>query len=416
MSNERPYRLAGNFEGSDPLEGVPDEYREAYLESLHNHLTEEEIAIKQWEESEKADAIERLNGPLFPARSGLAFLMEDDIPIQAYVPDFIYTGALNALVGSPKAGKSTLGWAMLLAMMGGQEFLGKKTVAGRVLYISEQSDRSFGTQMKERLPKGVYERIMGHPKFSFMTPDDHWKTIDRRVDNHSEKVSVPILTWRDRLDWWKKAVKAVKPAVVVIDTFNQYAAFDSEGGENNNAEIASRMLELNELKKEHPAIGVLLLCHTNKASHSGNGKFLDLIAIRGGSAFAGAMDHVVLLNKPQTQHSQPSRERYIHIESRMTEERRFVIEWQADGTYREIPEGQSKPDAPKKVDLKQQVFEALAVNPDLVVLPVREIVKKLGEYPFQVPAGQTTVHQVLQEMKAMPSFKNLFAPKKQPSK
>ena len=342
----------------------------------------------------------------------MAFLLEKDIPIQAYVPDFIYTGALNAIVGSPKAGKSTIVWAMLLAMMNGKEFLGKKTVPGRILYISEQSDRSFKTQMKDRLPNRMYERIVGHSKFSLMTPDDHWKMIDKQVANsngngsHSEKVSVPILTWRDRLDWWKKAVKAVNPSVVAIDTFNQYAAYDGESGENDNAMVANRMLELNELKREHPALAVLLLCHTNKASTSTGGKYLNLTAIRGGSAFAGAMDHVVLLNKlHQPDDAPPSRERFVHIESRMTEERSFPVEWLEDGTYQEIPETASK--VGKKQSKLDKTIKILMASPELAEMKSLRVIKKELEDSYQLVVGKDLIAQALEAIDGLPRFKKL---------
>jgi len=394
MSKHPPAAYGG------PIHEPPADATPQQLEAWHEFLEEEakaptaeELAIKQWEECQLAEAIAERNAKTYPAIAGITLLMETDVPTEAYVPEFIYTGALNALVGSPKAGKSTIVWSMLLSMMRGQPFIGHKTVPGKVLYITEQSKISFKKQMKERLPQGMYEAIVGHPRFMLMTPREHWT-------EPVEGKSSPILDWPDRLDWWTKAINAVHPSVFVIDTFNQYAAYDTEGGENDNANVAARMLELNNLKRDHPALAVLLLCHTNKAASARGKGYLDLVDIRGGSAFAGAMDHVVLLNRLPTPANQPpSRERYVHLDYRMTEESKFMVEWQPDGSYLEVPEGKQVIAKPKVESKLGQAVSILLANPKLQELSGRHLSKRLHEAPYQLKIGPTTTSQALNEVK-----------------
>jgi len=91
-----------------PVEDI-DEHYAAYLEHRRQTADDpehpddvraaEQSWIQQWESQMREARIAEVDQDIFPARSGIAFLQRERIPVEAYVPGFIYTGALNALVG-----------------------------------------------------------------------------------------------------------------------------------------------------------------------------------------------------------------------------------------------------------------------------------------------------------------------------
>ena len=255
-----------------------------------------------------------------PAWSGQALLDAPEPPLVAYVPDFIYAGCIAALVGRPKAGKSTFMWSMIHELMRGKNFLGKETrVPGNVLYVSEQSRYSFKEQLN-RLPEEMGKAIMKNPKFFVMLPEHHLVT---RLNNQESNAT----SWQERLGLWKQAVKATQADLLVVDTFGQYADLGPQG-ENDNAMMAKRILEFRQLQKERPSLAIVLICHTTKAS--GKKRFLELQDIRGGSALAGGLDHGVTLQKTA---SGPQNMRYINMESRMLGDKKLAVSMLENGSF-----------------------------------------------------------------------------------
>lgn len=261
-----------------------------------------------------------------PAWSGKAIFSAPEEPVTAYVPGFIYAGCISAIAGPPKAGKSTFVWAMFEQLLQQRSFLEQKTeLPGSVLYVSEQGRVSFKRQLL-RLPEGQGERILLNDKFFAMLPEHH---IVKRLNN----IETGAVDWNERMKLWKDAVKATKADVLVIDTFGQYADLGPQG-ENDNSMMAKRIFELKALLKDNPRLAILLIHHTVKARSKGV-KFLSLNDVRGGSALAGGLDHVVMFNKP----SFSKKARFITIESRMTEDDKRVVVWMENGTFADVGGG-----------------------------------------------------------------------------
>lgn len=253
-----------------------------------------------------------LHAPHFaPAISGPAFADRPTNPIPAYVPGFIYSGCISAIVGPPKAGKSTFTWSMIAALLESRPFLGAATkLPGPILYVSEQSAFSFDAQLLT-MPHNLRDRILRSRRFFLMLPEHHFRIVLNNVET-------PVSDWKGRLEMWDRALRKTKAQILVIDTFNQYADLGA-AGENDNSLIASRILELRQLQRRTPTLAILLLSHTRK---SARGHYLNLMDCRGGSAYAGALDHGVTFNK----HGD-TRARFVHSESRMTEEAKFGVIW-----------------------------------------------------------------------------------------
>lgn len=328
------------------------------------YFEEELKAQDEWDRRERKKRCEQADSDIWPARRATTFFEEPSIPIKAYVPGFVYAGSINALIGAAKAGKSTLTWSMLDCAMRGVLFLGQPCVPSRVLYISEQSSVSIRTQMSERLPKELFNRIASDKKFILALPEHH-KYQDT---NGNEQ---PASSWDMRLKVWKKLVANpnVDPDIMVLDTFNAYADFQF-GGENDNGLMAKRLFDLNELRTIKPSLAILILHHVTKSAEKSGTRYLPLSAIRGGSAFAAGVDHAVTLNKKDSTEGPQSRTRYCYTQSRLTDERRFDVEWLADGSYREATaaEGQAELD-----NEKAAAQSALNKNPKASLRKLEEL-------------------------------------------
>jgi RecA-family ATPase len=333
--NFEPIGIAGfpqdSSEEEDVCETSFDGPTVAELE-YQKYCEEELKAQEEWDRKELKQKYERADSDIWPARRATRFFAEPRIPIKAYVPGFVYAGCINALIGAAKAGKSTLTWSMLDCAMRGVPFLGQSCAPSRVLYISEQSSVSFRAQMTERLPKELFDRIASNEKFIVALPEHHKSRDASGAEN-------PATSWDMRLEVWKQLVAnpLVDPDILVLDTFNAYADFQF-GGENDNGLIANRFFDLNKLRAIKPSLAILLLHHVTKAAERKRNPYLPLSAIRGGGAFAACVDHAVTLNKKDSEDGAQSRMRYCYTQGRMTDERKFDVEWLADGSYREMSE------------------------------------------------------------------------------
>jgi RecA-family ATPase len=65
------------------------------------------------------------------------------------IPDFIPANALVSFQSRAKAGKSTLVFHMIRAMLEGGEFLGNKIEKQKVVYLTEQPRSTFLLQLRE---------------------------------------------------------------------------------------------------------------------------------------------------------------------------------------------------------------------------------------------------------------------------
>jgi hypothetical protein len=117
---------------------------------------------------------------------------------------------------------------------------------------------------------------------------------------------------------------------------------------------------------------------TKRGKSSARKKYLDLSACRGASAFVGALDHVVILNKLDTRGNDISRTRYIHIEGRMIEERKFAISWLPTGEYIEIPDS-SDEEIPDKGDMQARIAALVAEEPGLTDCTIMRFIDALAD-------------------------------------
>jgi hypothetical protein len=346
-------------------------------EEYENDRVAAEQAYAEQEQKEEQQAVVSEDSP-FVRADKLFGLVEP--PITAYVPRFIYAGATCAIVGPPKrAGKSTIVWTMLSALLNGTEFLGQKCPTVKVAYITEQSRRSFKTQVG-RLPDDIKAGIIRNPNLYVAYPENHLGPLpDGKIG--------PLSTWEERLSVWLKFLeKQSDVGIVVLDTFNKYAALGT-GGENDNAVIGARLYDLEQLKAGNPSRAVLLVHHSRKEFVKGSGvtaKYLSLESIRGGSAFAGALDHGVTVTRGSSW--KDTNVRFFHVESRLEEEMFFDLERKADGSYEDVTPPE-KAETVKKLTKPERAVTLLKQNPDWADLTIEKMQNKFKEQGLKICGG-----------------------------
>ncbi len=188
---------------------------------------------------------------------------ETDWVIQLYVA----VGGITKIDGPPKkAGKTTLITHMIAAVLDGAAFLGEPTKQGPVVLLSEQG----GTSLREALDRaGLLER------------DDLHLALYRDLAS---------LSWPDIVaDAFAKA-QEVGAVLLVVDTLPAISGV--RGDDENSAGRALEALEPLQVGADISRIGVVVSFHDRK----GGGEVGE--SGRGSSAYAGAVDIILHVNKP----------------------------------------------------------------------------------------------------------------------
>ena len=184
----------------------------------------------------------------------------------ATVSGLIYNGALTAVVGKPKIGKTLLLLHMCLCVLDGTHFLGRATTKRNVVYLTEQGEASFRAQLKA---VGLLGRADFHILFKGKVWGAKWLQIARAAAKKARSVD----------------------GLLVVDTLAIFAGL--HGDEEN---LTGPMLEALEPLQIAASVGevpVVVLHHERKSggdvSDSG----------RGSSAFTGAMDTIITVRHPE---------------------------------------------------------------------------------------------------------------------
>ena len=204
----------------------------------------------------------------------------EDEQITWYAWGLVAGGLITELDGKAKqSGKTTLALAMSRAILEGGQFLGQPTAYSAIVYLTEQSGPSF----KRNLARAG---LLG------------------RSDVH-------ILLWNRVLGWkWEQIVQAaieraqlVGAHVLVVDTLSQFSGIRGDA-ENSSGSALEVMRPLQAAAAS--GLAVLQLRHDRKSG----GEVGD--SGRGSSAYAGAVD--VVLHLQRLQPPQPGRERQRVLE------------------------------------------------------------------------------------------------------
>ena len=170
-------------------------------------------------------------------------------------------GAVTMLAGKPKAGKSTLAWAMAEAVdAGAGSFLGRRVDGGPVVCVSEEGA---GT-LRPKLPKSSRSLVL--------TRDGAW----------------PKPRWPELISAAVAEAKRIGAVLLVVDALSFWASL-GEGQAKDPGAAQAMMDALGEATRA--GLAVLVVHHTRKAPGE------DGDAVRDSNAIVGAVDALVELER-----------------------------------------------------------------------------------------------------------------------
>ena len=185
--------------------------------------------------------------------------------VDSVIPGILIPGSITEFDASPKMGKTTLGLAMVKAITTGSEFLGRRARPGRVVWISEE----------------------GRPTLR--------EALGRNGLDRSGDLYVIAGMAARRMPWPALVAAAVDFAKLVgaetlgVDTLAGVAGFGAEA-ENDAASALEAVMPLREAADQ--GLAVTMMRHARKSGgavgESG----------RGSSAFAGSVDSIFFLTRP----------------------------------------------------------------------------------------------------------------------
>jgi len=250
---------------------TPDEAQRAAVQAANADPRESVISEGVTDVSDTPDGSDSDTGEL-DARllSGVrdgTWLTGQDFPPLAYAVDGLIPEGFTLLVGPPKAGKSWLTLALLLAVASGGVALGaiKAAPSRRVLYLAlEDGDRRMQDRCRALL--GDHEDIPG--LFQYMTrlqPGMLLPTLDAWMRRHPDT------------------------AMIVVDTLGKVMppAMNGESAYQRDYRVGTA---LKSRADSTPGLAVVVLHHDRKATAD---DFVD--AVSGTHGLAGAADTVVVL-------------------------------------------------------------------------------------------------------------------------
>ena len=236
-------------------------------------------------------------------------------PIKHIIEDLLPAEGLTILAAQKKAGKSAFAMQLASSIARGQNFLGKKTQQGKVLYYAMEQSNSLN---KERLRK----QNLGFSN-NFLLVDDKDKKNLLKLDQAG-------------IEQLREVITSQSPSLVIIDTWQRLApeTYNRKDAYQNAVKDLSPLQEL--AQEKHCAI--LILTHTRKVLKQSEDPFDDVM---GSSGLTGTADCVIMLCRPRNQS-----EAILHLTSRVSKELKWSVKFDADyllwsyeGEYSEVRKG-----------------------------------------------------------------------------
>lgn len=268
-------------------------------------------------------------------RSGAEIAMATGEQIEWIVPGFVARGAVTELGAKVKAGKTTLITKLVRAVADGLDFLGKPTLKTPTVYLTEQPIVSFRQAMDRA-------GLLGRPDF--------------HVLQHTDTRGIP---WPEVVAAAVCECKRAGATLLVIDTLPQFAGLKGDS-ENNSGDALTAMDPI--LQAAADGIGIIVVRHERKSG----GDIGD--SGRGSSAFAGAVDIVLSLRRPEGNAKKSLR--VLHALSRFSETPAELLVELTDAGYISLGE-------PGEAALREAKESILAITPDseLEAVSIKELMK-----------------------------------------
>jgi 5S rRNA maturation endonuclease (ribonuclease M5) len=238
--------------------------REALLELVQNTPTFLSAHIVN-EFGQKPFPVEK--GPNLPFKTAAQVEKETPTEITWVSKPYIAAGAITEIDGKVKlAGKSTWVTYMCRAVLDGALFMGEPTLRTPVVYLTEQPPSSWRLTLERA-------GILGREDFSCL----YFKDIRG-------------LSWQAVADAALVECKRTGARLLVVDTLSQFAGITGDS-ENDAGEALRAMAPLQIAAGE--GVAVVVIRHERKSGGSVGESG------RGSSAFAGAVDTVISIRRPE---------------------------------------------------------------------------------------------------------------------
>jgi AAA domain len=364
-----------------------EDYATSYGEPAPNIFDEYEQDYQR--HMEESDALGSDTERIKPAIWADALFKRPKMPVHAYLPDFIYAGALTGVFAEPKAGKSTVVWYLLNAISQGKKIFDREAVKGTVLYASEQNEACFRHQA---------EAVPGLPE------NDNLAIL--LVENNlfqqgSERRQ--ISSWDEQLKFWEDRIKAIDASVFVIDTLGAYFHLPANG-ENDNAIMQGRLAQLRRLFLVKPNLSIVLIHHNRKGAQERKdhrqpeSDRAGIVDVRGASAIVGALDHAICLAAPIGF----SYERNLTFVGRYVESNgmTMTIELQKDQSY--VVKKFHRPDERREAPLNRakQVRKDQTEKLKSLLPSSEDKAKSIRQLTDETDIGHTTMKNLLRQIGA----------------
>jgi hypothetical protein len=233
-------------------------------------------------------------------RDGKQIASEAPPVIPWIAPPFVTLGAITEIDGKVKLGKTTFTTHLVKATSDGSPFLGQPTTKTKVVYLSEQPIVSFRAAMERA-------GLLGRRDFTVLLWSDTIGT-----------------SWRTVAEAAIEKCKRNGARLLVIDTLAQFAGLVGDT-ENNAGDALKALRPLQRAAAE--GIAVVIVRHERKSG----GALGD--SGRGSSAFAGAVDIIISIRRPEG--NQPRNVRLLQAVSRFDNPDDLLIELSDEG-YRPL--------------------------------------------------------------------------------
>ena len=231
------------------------------------------------------------------------------------------SGALTEVDAKVKLGKTTLLTHLVSAVLDGSTFLDQPTSQTEVVYLTEQHLISFRAAMERA-------NLLGRRDFTVLS----W-------------VDTIGMTWPSIVCAAVKECRKRNAKLLVVDTLPQFAGLTGDS-ENNAGNALEALRPLQQAAAQ--GIGVVIVRHERKSG----GSIGD--SARGSSAFAGAVDIILSVRRPEG--NQLRNVRLIQTLSRFDETDDLLVELTEEG-YRALG-------APGEVAKEQAAADVLHAIPE----------------------------------------------------
>jgi hypothetical protein len=271
-------------------------------------------------------------------RTGKQIADETPAEVEWIVFPWVASGAITEADGKIKLGKTTLITHIVSAVLNGFPFLGLPTSQTEVMYLTEQHLISFRAAMERA-------NLLGRRDFTVL--------------NWTDTIGMP---WPSVVSAAVDECKKRNAGLLIVDTLGQFAGL--VGDSENNAGDALKALRPLQLAAKQ-GIAVVIVRHERKSG----GSIGD--SARGSSAFAGAVDIIMSIRRPEG--NQARNVRLIQTLSRFDATDDLLVELTEEG-YRALG-------APGEVAKEQAAADVLRAIPESrkVAVTIEDLVDATGK-------------------------------------